>query len=90
MVVFWVELFVSCVLTHWQELLDQHLIPKAKQDESKVFYCKMKGDYYRYLAEVVDGNEKESERKWCVCVCVCVCVCAVGGWEGGRRGMEGV
>jgi len=33
-------------------LLDNHLIPKATSPESKVFYLKMKGDYYRYLAEV--------------------------------------
>lgn len=34
------------------ELLDSHLISKASTPESKVFYLKMKGDYYRYLAEV--------------------------------------
>ena len=28
-------------------LLDKYLIPKAKDTESKVFYLKMKGDYYR-------------------------------------------
>ncbi|KAL1917166.1 uncharacterized protein VTP21DRAFT_4822 [Calcarisporiella thermophila] len=33
------------------EVLDKHLIGKATSDESKVFYNKMKGDYYRYLAE---------------------------------------
>jgi len=33
-------------------LLDKYLIPKASNPESKVFYLKMKGDYYRYLAEV--------------------------------------
>jgi len=33
-------------------LLDKFLIPKASNAESKVFYLKMKGDYYRYLAEV--------------------------------------
>jgi len=33
-------------------LLDEHLITKASQAESKVFYLKMKGDYFRYLAEV--------------------------------------
>jgi 14-3-3 protein epsilon len=30
-------------------LLDKHLIPASKNGESKVFYCKMKGDYYRYV-----------------------------------------
>merc|ERR1719386_399807 len=31
-------------------LLDTHLIPKSSSDESKVFYQKMKADYYRYIA----------------------------------------
>ena len=31
------------------KLLDKHLIPASKNVESKVFYCKMKGDYYRYV-----------------------------------------
>jgi len=39
-------------------LLDQHLIAKASNDESKVFYLKMKGDYYRYLSEVAHGDER--------------------------------
>jgi len=34
------------------QLLDSHLISKATSAESKVFYLKMKGDYFRYLAEV--------------------------------------
>jgi hypothetical protein len=37
-------------------LLDEHLIEKASNSESKVFYLKMKGDYYRYLAEVASQN----------------------------------
>jgi uncharacterized protein (UPF0297 family) len=37
-------------------LLDEHLIEKASNSESKVFYLKMKGDYYRYLAEVASAN----------------------------------
>ncbi|KAG0700412.1 14-3-3 protein zeta [Chionoecetes opilio] len=37
-------------------LLDKFLIPKASNPESKVFYLKMKGDYYRYLAEVATGD----------------------------------
>ena len=41
-----------------QGLLDKHLIPKAGNAESKVFYLKMKGDYYRYLAEVASGDAR--------------------------------
>merc|ERR1712050_518171 len=39
-------------------LLDKYLIPKASSPESKVFYLKMKGDYYRYLAEVATGDAR--------------------------------
>lgn len=41
-----------------QSLLDKHLIAKASNAESKVFYLKMKGDYYRYLAEVAVGDSR--------------------------------
>merc|ERR1719416_349890 len=37
-------------------LLDKYLIAKASNAESKVFYLKMKGDYYRYLAAVADAK----------------------------------
>ncbi|KAH0521717.1 14-3-3 protein zeta/delta [Microtus ochrogaster] len=40
-------------------LLEKFLIPKASQAKSKVFYLKMKGDYYRYLAEVAAGDDKK-------------------------------
>merc|ERR1712076_145049 len=39
-------------------LLDKNLIPKASSGESKVFYQKMKADYYRYIAEFTDGDKK--------------------------------
>merc|ERR1712060_299880 len=39
-------------------LLDKNLIPKAGNGESKVFYQKMKADYYRYIAEFTDGDAK--------------------------------
>ncbi|KAK3593279.1 hypothetical protein CHS0354_012374 [Potamilus streckersoni] len=32
-------------------LLDHYLLPGVTNDESKVFYLKMKGDYYRYRSE---------------------------------------
>lgn len=44
-----------------QGLLDKYLIPKASNAESKVFYLKMKGDYYRYLAEVATGDQRSSK-----------------------------
>merc|ERR1712098_998234 len=40
------------------DLLTNYLIAKASNAESKVFYLKMKGDYYRYLAEVALGDAK--------------------------------
>jgi len=39
-------------------LLDSFLIAKASNAESKVFYLKMKGDYFRYLSEVALGDAK--------------------------------
>jgi len=40
------------------ELLEGHLLPfvKGKGDEAEVFYSKMTGDYYRYLAEFIEGK----------------------------------
>merc|ERR1712084_213128 len=39
-------------------LLDANLIPKAGNGESKVFYQKMKADYFRYIAEFSGGDKK--------------------------------
>lgn len=41
--------------------MDKYLIPKASNAESKVFYLKMKGDYFRYLAEVATGENRNSK-----------------------------
>uniref|UniRef100_U5GT08 14-3-3 domain-containing protein n=1 Tax=Populus trichocarpa TaxID=3694 RepID=U5GT08_POPTR len=40
-------------------VIDEHLIPSCTAGESTVFYYKMKGDYYRYLAEFKSGNERK-------------------------------
>jgi 14-3-3 protein epsilon len=42
-----------------QGILDKFLVPNAKDSENKVFYLKLKGDYYRYRAEFTDGKENE-------------------------------
>ena len=39
-------------------LMDKELIPSPATDELKVFYYKMKGDYYSHLAEVATGETK--------------------------------
>merc|ERR1712167_9077 len=39
-------------------LLESNLVPKASNGESKVFYQKMKADYYRYIAEFKQGDLK--------------------------------
>jgi len=44
-------------------LIDKYLLPSAQKEgqkgtEGKVFYEKMKGDYYRYLVEVTTGEDR--------------------------------
>ncbi|TXG52787.1 hypothetical protein EZV62_021956 [Acer yangbiense] len=40
-------------------VIDDHLIPSSTSGESTVFYYKMKGDYYRYLAEFKFGEDRK-------------------------------
>jgi len=41
-------------------VLDNHLIKSSTSDESKVFYYKMKGDYYRYMAEFSSEEDRKA------------------------------
>ncbi len=40
--------------------IDESLLSRATDDESKVFYHKMKADYYRYIAENIEAERKKS------------------------------
>jgi len=40
------------------DLIDTHLLQAAPNLEAKVFFQKMKGDYYRYMAEVSTGADR--------------------------------
>ena len=41
-------------------LLDDPLIPNSKNPEARVFFMKMKGDYFRYLGEFVTGDKRKN------------------------------
>lgn len=44
-----VESELTSICNDILSILNDHLIPASSSSESKVFYLKMKGDYYRYL-----------------------------------------
>ncbi|KAJ0018109.1 hypothetical protein Pint_10401 [Pistacia integerrima] len=54
-----VESELSNICTDIMTVIDEHLIPSCTGGESTVFYYKMKGDYYRYLAEFKGSEERK-------------------------------
>lgn len=40
-------------------VIEEHLLPSSSTGESTVFYHKMKGDYYRYIAEFKAGIDRK-------------------------------
>lgn len=40
--------------------IDESLLTRATDDESRVFYHKMKADYYRYIAENIEAERKKT------------------------------
>lgn len=64
--------YLSCVCICLQALLDSYLITNATAPESKVFYLKMKGDYFRYLSEVASGDAKKGKKRIIRVLCLFV------------------
>jgi len=54
-----VETELSSICSDIMTVIDEHLVPSASTGESTVFFYKMKGDYYRYLAEFKAGEERK-------------------------------
>jgi hypothetical protein len=58
-----VESELRSICTMGLELLDKYLIASATNPENKVFYLKIKGDYFQYLAEVACGDDQKETIK---------------------------
>mmetsp|Transcript_20369 Transcript_20369/g.43454 ORF Transcript_20369/g.43454 Transcript_20369/m.43454 type:complete len:238 (+) Transcript_20369:75-788(+) len=54
-----VEAELSDICVKALNLLQNPLVPTASPGEAKTFYLKMKGDYYRYLAEFLQGEPRQ-------------------------------
>ncbi|MED6108806.1 14-3-3-like protein GF14-C [Stylosanthes scabra] len=54
-----VESELSTICTDIMTVIDEHLIPSSSAGEPSVFFYKMKGDYYRYLAEFKTGDDRK-------------------------------
>ncbi|KAF1863425.1 hypothetical protein Lal_00030446 [Lupinus albus] len=54
-----VEEELSKICSDILTIIDEHLIPSSSSAEANVFYYKMKGDYFRYLAEFKTDQERK-------------------------------
>ena len=54
-----IEKELSQICDEIQKIIDKYLIPNAPDTENKIFYLKLKGDYYRYKCEYVNGKDLE-------------------------------
>jgi len=54
-----VEKELDSVCAEILKIIKDNLLPHAESAESRVFYLKMSGDYYRYLAEFKTGPAKQ-------------------------------
>ncbi|MFS8029050.1 putative 14-3-3 protein [Helianthus anomalus] len=54
-----VEDELSKICSDILDIIDKHLVPSSGSGEATVFYYKMKGDYFRYLAEFKTDQERK-------------------------------
>ena len=52
-----IETELNQICAKIQSVIDKYLIPNATDVENKVFYLKLKADYYRYKCEFANGKE---------------------------------
>ena len=52
-----VESELSEICENIQQVIDKYLIPNATDSETKVFFMKLKGDYFRYKCEFAVGDK---------------------------------
>ena len=52
-----IEKDLSQIIDEVQAVIDKYLIPNSTDSENKVYYLKLKGDYYRYKCEFAVGKE---------------------------------
>ena len=56
-----VEAELEKICNELLEVLEKYLVPEDKSTEGQVFYLKMAGDYYRYLAEFAAQEDKKAK-----------------------------
>ena len=52
-----IEKELNAICAEIQSVIDKYLIPNAIDVENKVFYLKLKADYYRYKCEISNGKD---------------------------------
>ncbi|KAJ3685570.1 hypothetical protein LUZ61_014734 [Rhynchospora tenuis] len=60
-----VEAEIENICNDCCHLIDLYILPQAPDAEAIVFFTKMKGDYYRYLAEIKVGDERQNIANQC-------------------------
>jgi 14-3-3 protein epsilon len=56
-----VEKELETICRELLRVLEKHLLPEDSTAEGQVFYWKMAGDYWRYLAEFASGDDRKTK-----------------------------